>query len=295
MIRRIVGGVIIASIKLSGLLLKPFNFVGLYQICGILSRMGNHSVNVGLLDGLYFNVNTNDPYWSRTISRHYAYEPELYWFFSKIKCLQFTFLDCGANHGYWSLIVSSNEMGKHPIIAVEADPETFGKLSSNIDLNQLHNTVQSLNKAVYYKSGIMVNLSTEGSHSAHKIIDVTNHIHSTRVETIAIDDMNVHGDMLVKLDIEGAEYDAIMGAQNVVKDGRCVFIYEDHGSDKSHEITKRLLDEDYIVYFIDKLKIVEILDISQLSTLKKKSSVGYNLIAAKEESNLWMKIHKLLA
>ena len=56
--------------------------------------------------------------------------------------------------------------------------------------------------------------------------------------------------MVVKLDVEGAEADAMLGAKPVMRD--LLIIYEDRGSDPSHRATRAALDRDLVVtYFAD--------------------------------------------
>jgi len=45
--------------------------------------------------------------------------------------VDYTLLDCGANYGYWSVLVSSKPFGSHKAIAIEPSGQNFPKLANN--------------------------------------------------------------------------------------------------------------------------------------------------------------------
>ena len=49
-----------------------------------------------------------------------VYEPEMLSIFQTIRDQDYSFVDCGANFGYWSVLVTGARLGRHPAIAVEA-------------------------------------------------------------------------------------------------------------------------------------------------------------------------------
>src|SRR4051794_29296753 len=49
--------------------------------------------------------------------------------------VDYTLLDCGANYGYWSVLVSSAPYGSHKAIAIEPSSENFAKLANNAQIN----------------------------------------------------------------------------------------------------------------------------------------------------------------
>ena len=48
--------------------------------------------------------------------------------------------------------------------------------------------------------------------------------------------------MVVKLDVEGAEIPAFEGAGDVLAQRRVTVVYEDHGADATHKVTRHVLD-----------------------------------------------------
>ena len=49
--------------------------------------------------------------------------------------VDYTLLDCGANYGYWSVLVSSKPYGSHKAIAIEPSSQNFAKLANNAEIN----------------------------------------------------------------------------------------------------------------------------------------------------------------
>ena len=70
-----------------------------------------------------------DGYWSKLLNRSFAYEDELELLFRDSVGVDYTLLDCGANYGYWSVLVSSAPYGSHKAIAIEPSSQNFAKLS----------------------------------------------------------------------------------------------------------------------------------------------------------------------
>ena len=68
---------------------------------------------------LYFRL--DDVYWNSFIRQpDFDYEPEIGKFLLRLKDVDYRFFDCGANIGYWSVLVTSEMLGRKRAIAVEA-------------------------------------------------------------------------------------------------------------------------------------------------------------------------------
>ena len=80
--------------------------------------------------------------------------------------LEYTFIDCGANFGYWSILVSGKLLGAHPTLAIEASHENCEILRENCALNA--NRFAVLYAAISDTNGIPVQMEVRGGHaSAH--------------------------------------------------------------------------------------------------------------------------------
>jgi hypothetical protein len=96
---------------------------------------------------------------------------------------------------------------------------------------------------------------------------------------------------VVKLDIEGMEADA-MKAADALLHSDSVFIYEDHGSDRRHGTTARVLGEIGLrVFWLGDGNAREISDPAALDAIKTSRRYGYDLAATR--SAFW--IEKLQA
>src|SRR5438046_4684967 len=79
---------------------------------------------------LYFRL--DDVYWNAFIREpDIEYEPEIGKFLMRLKDVDYVFFDCGANIGYWSVLVTSEMLGRKRAIAVEPSRETIASLQHN--------------------------------------------------------------------------------------------------------------------------------------------------------------------
>ena len=78
-------------------------------------------VRVMLDDDCAFEMPYGDGYWSWLLLRGAEYEADMHGVMEAIAGVDYAFLDCGANYGYWSVLVSGEKLGRHPAVAIEAD------------------------------------------------------------------------------------------------------------------------------------------------------------------------------
>ena len=124
------------------------------------------------------------------------------------------FIDLGANIGAVSLYVASfndNRDGKPiKVIAYEPEPHNLKYLSGNVKTNQKVEQIKIVNKAVYDYAGKM-KITNRGGNSQ------LNTGEGAEVEVIPLRDVftdNKIGECdVMKIDIEGAEYAVLLGAE----------------------------------------------------------------------------------
>ncbi len=126
-------------------------------------------------------------------------------------------VDIGANIGVFSLYAARCKMKK--IYAFEPNSESYQLLLKNIELNNLQETILATQSAIYKNDGEKVAFPRSGSmYSA--IIQDTNHQEYEMVDTITLNsivEQTCQADEridLVKLDCEGAEYDALFACSD---------------------------------------------------------------------------------
>lgn len=130
-------------------------------------------------------------------------------------------IDCGAFNGD-SAFILNEFFPNNPIFAFEMIPENYNNLKLNISKNNLSNRIFPHKLAVGSKNaqvttsidnGIMAKISTEESDSTNSI------------EMVTIDSFIKDKDVaLIKMDIEGAEIDALRGSLEIIKKNQPILI-----------------------------------------------------------------------
>jgi hypothetical protein len=115
--------------------------------------------------------------------------------------------------------------------------------------------------------------------------------HFEAVETISIDDVaerllpSRQYPALLKIDVEGAEIEAIKGARTLIQEG-ALFIFEDHGKEPTHPVSRFVLAQDGIDIWrvgFDQTPFL-ITTIEQVAAIKQDARMGYNFFAHKKTS-----------
>ena len=108
-----------------------------YNSCANLLRktLPERDIAIRLNPDATFAFPYGDGYWSKLLNRSFKYEDELELLFRDSADVDYTLLDCGANYGYWSVLVSSEPFGSHKAIAIEPSSQNFAKLANNAKIN----------------------------------------------------------------------------------------------------------------------------------------------------------------
>lgn len=134
-----------------------------------------------------------------------------------------TVIDVGANEGVYSLLAARLVGAEGRVLAIEPLPINVERLRTNLRLNDL-NQVQVLPVAASDSAGeVEFTLNrAQGGSAEHIKLDIDSELRSFRVETVALDDLDVgDGAALVKVDVEGVEPLVLKGAANLIKEHRC--------------------------------------------------------------------------
>jgi FkbM family methyltransferase len=129
-------------------------------------------------------------------------------------------LDCGSNYGFYSFYLASLSVGNQ-VLAFEASPKTLASFKANLDLNNFKN-INFRNVAISEISGKFV--SFYESHNDWESSATHNQFKNTKIvtiETTTIDQELLNKDLnnfavIIKLDIEGNEFNAIQGGKDTI-------------------------------------------------------------------------------
>lgn len=120
-------------------------------------------------------------------------------------------IDIGANVGMFSLYAAY--LGAKKIIAAEPALETFKQLQENVKSSQFKN-IEIYKNIVLNVAGAKINLPLQ-TDSGHNSLFIPSDKFET-VETITLSDMisklPIDGDIVLKIDCEGSEYDILLNA-----------------------------------------------------------------------------------
>src|ERR1700692_3342985 len=108
-----------------------------YNTCANLLRktLPSRDIAIKLNPDATFEFPYGDGYWSKLLNRSFSYEDEIALLFLDSVGVDYMLLDCGANFGYWSVLVSSAPYGSHKASRIEPSPQNFAKLANNAEIN----------------------------------------------------------------------------------------------------------------------------------------------------------------
>lgn len=257
---------------------------------------GKQAFQIRFSDGRSFEFPFADGYWSILLDRKTVYSPEFEPLFAAIADIDYCFVDCGANFGYMSVLATSEAAGKKRAVAIEADPSSAAQARRNAELNDGRFTV--LHRAVYSESGKTVRIAG-AKHEARSILEDDHG--GAEVETLSLSDLVRNLDIpserpiLLKLDLEGVEIDALKGADGLLRHPTLI-VYEEHGGDPSHAVSHHLRDEmDMRLWFAGYRgdALTELKNDSDLDRIKRNPRNGYDLFASRDA--LWLQRLELIA
>jgi FkbM family methyltransferase len=278
----------------AGVATAPIHHRLYWRFCNLLAHPAlslaeTHAV-VALAPDCRMKVFLSDPYWARLIAASYEYEPDFKRVLRELAQVEYTFIDCGANFGYWSILVSGEALGAHPTLAIEACRDNCEILRENCALNA--NRFAVLYRAISDRSGIPVRMESHGGASAHIQSGDARDATGPVVLTSTLDDVICRhfGEwprrLVVKLDVEGQEINAFKGAHELLN-REVLFYYEDHGKDRSSSVTRYVLEELglTVLYCPPAGPLQAIGSVQTATKVKTRKTYGYNFLACRAESD----------
>jgi FkbM family methyltransferase len=143
--------------------------------------------------------------------------------------------DVGANAGALALLMSRLVGPRGIVCAFEASPRIIDKTHYNLVKAGCHN-VSLFHKAVWHTTGELLNIAAGTHLNDHIAATVTGMV----VRSVALDDFAAAGDFrpaFIKMDIEGAELDALRGMPRLLREVRPLLVLEQLPPDmRCHEL-----------------------------------------------------------
>ncbi len=266
-----------------------FSHRGYIGCANLLRRtLPERNIAIKLNPDATFEFPYGDGYWSKLLNRSYHYEDELELLFRDSAGVDYTLLDCGANYGYWSVLVSSAPLGSHRAIAIEPSSQNFAKLKNNAEING--NRFELMKCAIGSGRG-----KARLSGTKHEAFSIAGSAGGGEdVPVIALDNLiddgkvAASGKYLIKLDVEGVEIEAIKGGTRLLQTDS-VILCEEHGNDPLHTVSRYILEKTplkLIVYDPRSHRLEIVTELSILDRIKVSSHVGYNVFGT--ASAFWL-------
>ena len=187
----------------------------------------NDRVSLAKLKGFSIYVQDEDAAVGQHVKRD-KYEPNVTAVFRERVRPGMNVLDVGANIGYFTMLSASLVGSSGSVTAIEPNPESAKLLEASRRANSFDN-VSVLQVAAGRELGLLV-LHGSYSNAMTSAIpdDAAAVITSTTVPSVKIDDLIPKDKKIdfVKIDVEGAEYNALLGASEMIKRCRPTIVSE---------------------------------------------------------------------
>lgn len=202
-------------------------------------------------------------------------------------------LDIGANIGYYTLIFAKSVGEEGKVFAFEPEPDNFALLKKNVEINDYKNVIL-VQKAISNKTGRTKLYLCEEGPGDHRIYDWLDGRQSIEIEVIRLDDYfkDYDGKIdFIKMDIQGAEGEAIQGMPNLLDKNKTVKIITEfaplwlkRSGIEPEEYLKLLLKHDFKLYRINKEKIKPVVNLRKLLEIyTPESENSTNLLCLREK------------
>ena len=211
----------------------------------------------GALEGWHMSID-----WSRFRSFIYGtWEPEVVNAVTAAVKPGMCVVDVGAHIGYYTLLFAKYVGSAGCVISFEPLPANFALLQKNVHINNLLN-VRLLNQAVFSQTQkITLNVPDEQPNPGNGSMYNLGTAKQCHVEAVSLDDFcgssNLRPDVL-KIDVEGAEYEVLIGAQRTISHCRPKLLIELHhfdGNPAAHPVPGLLASWGYEIRWVERWQL----------------------------------------
>ena len=202
-----------------------------------------------------------------TVLSHGFYEPFLSDTLIELGKKSKNFLDIGANAGFYSLALCK-ENRKLYVYSFEPNPSAFKTMVFNLKLNQLESRVKTYNVGLSNINDKIVMFEpkfTGSSGTSFRQLHREEGPHlEFKVKVKKLDGIKMPKIDLMKIDVEGSEYNVFLGAKKTIISSKPTIIVEllnkwmKPFGHKPQDLVSTLLNLDYICFAVTKGKLREI-------------------------------------
>ncbi|MDZ4140999.1 MAG: FkbM family methyltransferase [Methylotenera sp.] len=199
----------------------------LHALKKIFSRKGDIAFTLRNIPVTYWVL--SNTFFSRQLTKWGGYEIEnSNWVLDNFSGKQGgLFVDVGANFGWYSLIFSMCAGPSGRVVSIEPEPENLRLLNKNIATNNATN-ISVITAGVGASDGVAeLSLNDQWNPGMHSLRQSLNSHDKVEIEIKSLDNIlkDFPGEIdLLKMDIEGFEVDALMGAHETLARTKCVLI-----------------------------------------------------------------------
>ena len=194
---------------------------------GLLSRRQSMEFSIASVQGFQIYVSRSDS----DVGSHVAmdnYEPDVTAVFGRVLRPGMGVIDIGANIGYFSMLSARLVGPEGHVLAVEPNPRNARMLEASRRLND-YSYVSVAQVAAGRTTGLLtLHVGQSNGTTSEPSDDIDTLLGAETVASLRIDDIvsAARSVGLIKLDVEGAEYNAILGCEGVITRDRPTIISE---------------------------------------------------------------------
>jgi len=168
--------------------------------------------------GVRYFLNPEDAIISFTIFSRHVYEPKETALILKLLSSSRNFVDVGANLGYYTCLAAKRVQ---KVYSFEPEPRALDLLKRNVALNKFSNVTIFPEAVSDTEDTVELHLSTTENKGDHSIV-WDSHGKSVLVPVTTLDARFFPGHSLdvLKIDVQGAEPNVLLGARNLIQQGQ---------------------------------------------------------------------------
>ena len=210
-------------------------------------------------------------------------------------------MDIGANIGYFTLIMAKGIRENGKVFSFEPEPKNFELLKKNVEINNYSNVILE-KKAIGNKTGIAKlyladrknNIFYSGMHRIFRSDLVSQISNPVSINIIKLDDYlqdlkSIKKIRLIKIDVEGAEFDVLKGMSKMLDENKGIKIVmefssenlEDYGSNPS-DVMDFLINKGFKLSIINEVekRMEEVTGIKGIIDSEAKK-IGLNIFCSR--------------